>query len=48
MGEAAEDVAGGVLEQLEGHGQVVILEHSVIIVHQRQVRAWGTRKCVEI
>ena len=37
VGQAAEDVTGGVLEQLEGHGQVMILQDSVVIVHQSQV-----------
>ena len=36
--EIGEDVAVGVLQQLEGHGQVVVLQHRLVVVHQRQFR----------
>jgi hypothetical protein len=31
------------VEQLEAHGQVVVLQDRLIVVHQSQLRVWGKR-----
>ena len=41
VGQTREDVAGRVLEQLEGDGQVVVLQNSIIIVHQSKVSTFN-------
>jgi hypothetical protein len=38
-----KDITVGVLEELEGHGQVVVLQHALVIVHQRQLCRAGGR-----
>ena len=41
LAEVLEDVTVVFLQQLEAHGQVVILQHRLVIVHERQFRIWG-------
>ena len=36
-----EDITFWILKQLEGHGQVMVLQHRLVIVHQGQLRACG-------
>ena len=38
MREGGQDVAVGVLEDLGGDGEVMVLEHTLVVVHQRQLR----------
>ena len=35
-----EDITFWVLKQLEGDGQVMVLQHGLVVVHQSQLRAW--------
>ena len=35
--EPREDVAGRVLQQFEGHGQVVVLQYGLVVVHKGQL-----------
>ena len=37
--QAAEDITVGQLEELEGHGEVVVLQHGLVVVEQRQLGA---------
>ena len=37
LAQAGEDVTLVVLDELEGHGQVVILQHGLVIVDQCQL-----------
>jgi len=39
--ERFEDVAGVVLKQFERHGEVMVLEHWFVVVHQRQLRTYS-------
>ena len=39
LGEVDEYITVGVLEELEGDRQVVVLQHTLVIVHQGQLRA---------
>ena len=39
-GEGGEDIAGRVLQDLGSHGQVVILQHALVVIHQRQLRTY--------
>ena len=39
LGEVHKDVALRVLQYLEGDGQVVVLEHGLVVVHERELRA---------
>ena len=41
LGEVLEDVTVVFLQQLEAHGQVVVLQHWLIVVHESQLRVWG-------
>ena len=41
VGQTREDVTGRVLEQLEGDRQVVVLQNSIIIVHQSKVSTFN-------
>ena len=38
--EIDKDITFWVLEELEGDGQVVVLQHRLVVVHQRQLGAW--------
>ena len=38
--EVLEDVTVVFLQELESHGQVMVLQHGLIVVHQRQLRVW--------
>ena len=40
LGQVTEDITVGALQQLEGDGQVVVLQHRLVVVHQRQLGAW--------
>ena len=40
-GQVAEDVALRQLQQLEGHGQVVVLQHGLVVVHDGELGAGG-------
>ena len=39
--ESSQDVALRQLEQLEGNGQVMVLKHRLVVVHQGQLGAGG-------
>ena len=39
LAEAGEDVTLVILDELEGHGQVMILQHRLVIVDQGQLGA---------
>ena len=41
LAEILEDVTVFLLQQLEAYGQVVVLQHRLIVVHQGQLRVWG-------
>ena len=38
--QAAEDITVGQLEELEGHGEVVVLQHGLVVVEECQLGAW--------
>ena len=38
LAEVGEDVTVVLLQQLEAHGQVVVLQHRLVVVHQSQLR----------
>ena len=41
-----EDITFWVLKQLEGDGQVMVLQHRLVIVHQSQLRAWHKERII--
>ena len=43
-----KDITFWVLEELEGDGQVVVLQHRLVVVHQRELGAWGWQAGVNI
>ena len=41
LAQVLEDVTVLLVEQLEAHGQVVVLQHRLVVVHQGQLRVCG-------
>ena len=39
--EIYKDITVWVLQQLESHGKVMILQHRLVVVHQRELRAFN-------
>ena len=37
LGEVLEDVTVVLVEELEAHGQVVVLQHRLVVVHEGQL-----------
>lgn len=41
FGEVLEDVTVLLVQQLEAHSQVVVLQNRLVVIHQRQLRVCG-------